>query len=215
MPSCSAEHDPLDEDLVLGSDLDMQPLQEGAGAQSSGSALTAPALGLEEDFEPTASELAAFLADEEVMLEIQALLSDLLGCPPARAGVTVAPVVPFCMPPRAAQQLSGNVPPWQGRKPPADAAMTPRQTALYLALQRLQLARTEVEIHRIVRALATALGASRMEQGTIRALHAVLIQMGRPGMSEEEAYNATGARKANFKNWQKRVEYAQLDLPPP
>ena len=83
-----------------------------------------------------------------------------------------------------------------------------------MALQRLQLARTEVEIHRIVRALATALGASRTEQGTIRALHAVLIQMGRPGMSEKEAYNATGAKKDNFKNWQKRVQYAQLDLPP-
>ena len=112
-----------------------------------------------------------------------------------------------------AAQLFINVPPWQGRNPPA--ALTPRQTALYLALQRLQLARSEVEIHRIVRALATALGASRTEQGTIRALHAVLIQMGRPSMSEEEAYNATGAKRPNFKNWQKRVQYAQLDLPPP
>ena len=112
-----------DEEVVLGSDLDMQSLQEDAGAQSSGSAPTAPASGLEEDFEPTAAELAAFLADEEVTREIQAL-PDLLGCPPARAGVSAAPVAPFCMPPRAAQQLSGNVPPWQGRKPPA--AMTPR-----------------------------------------------------------------------------------------
>ena len=118
-----------------------------------------------------------------------------------------------------AAQLFINVPPWQGRNPPA--AITPRQAALYLALQRLQLARvqrlqlSQVEIHRIVRELATALGARRTEQGTIRALHAVLIQMGRPGMSEKEAYNATGARKDNFKRWQKRVQYAQLDLPPP
>ena len=73
-----------DEEVVLGSDLDMQSLQEDAGAQSSGSALTAPALGLEEDFEPTAAELAAFLEDEEVMHEIQALPADLLCCPPAR-----------------------------------------------------------------------------------------------------------------------------------
>ena len=79
---------------------------------------------------------------------------------------------------------------------------------------RSRLARTEVEIHQIVRALAIALGASRTEHGTIRALHAVLIQMGRPGMSEKEAYNATGAKKANFKHWKKRVQYAQLDLPP-
>ena len=108
-----------------------------------------------------------------------------------------------------------NVPPapWQGHSPPA--AMTPRQTALYLALHRSQLARTEVEIHQIVRALAIALGASRTENGTIRALHAVLIQMGRPGMSEEEAYRATGASMSNFKKWRKRVQYAQLDLPPP
>ena len=93
--------------------------------------------------------------------------------------------------------------------------MTPRQTALYLALHRSQLARTEVEIHQIVRALAIALGASRTENGTIRALHAVLIQMGRPGMSEEEAYRATGASMSNFKKWSKRVQYARLDLPPP
>jgi len=146
------------------------------------------------------------------------------------AGATVAPVAPFYMPPPgapfgmpppaaqhppAAQPLFGNVPPapWQGHSPPA--AMTPRQTALYLALHRSQLARTEVEIHQIVRALAIALGASRTENGTIRALHAVLIQMGRPGMSEEEAYRATGASMSNFKKWRKRVQYAQLDLPPP
>ena len=58
---------------------------EGESAQSSGSALTAPALELEESsFEPTEAELAALLEDEEVMLEVQAL-PDLLGCPPARA----------------------------------------------------------------------------------------------------------------------------------
>ena len=63
----------------------LQSLAEGERTQSSGSALRAPALGLvDEDFEPTAAELAAFLDDEEVMLEIQAL-PDLLGCPPARA----------------------------------------------------------------------------------------------------------------------------------
>jgi hypothetical protein len=144
------------------------------------------------------------------------------------AGVTVAPVAPFSMPPPsaqhpptaqhppAAQPLFGNVPPapWQGHSPPV--AMTPRQTALYLALLQLsQFARTEVEIHQIVRALALALGAIRTESGSIKALHAVLIQMGRPGMSEEEAYRATGASRSNFKKWRKRVQYAQLDLPPP
>ena len=71
-----------DEDVVLGSGLDMQPLQEGAGAQSSGAALMVPASGLEEVFEPTEAELAAFLEDEEVALEIQSL-PNILGCPSA------------------------------------------------------------------------------------------------------------------------------------
>ena len=66
-----------DEDVVL----DMQSLQEDAGAQSSGAALTAPASGSEKVFEPTEAELAAFLADEEVALEIQSL-PNILGCPP-------------------------------------------------------------------------------------------------------------------------------------
>ena len=72
-----------DEDVVLGSDLllDMQSHQEGAGAQSSSEALMAPAPGLEEGFEPTEAELAAFLEDEEVALDIQSL-PNILGCPP-------------------------------------------------------------------------------------------------------------------------------------
>ena len=147
---------------------------------------------------------------------------------PVAAGVTVAPVASFYMPPPvapfgmpppaaqhlpAAQPLFGNAPPapWQGHSPPA--AMAPRQTALHLALRRSQLARTNVEIHQIVHGLVIALGASRTESGTIRALHAVLIQMGWPGMSEEQAYRATGASMSNFKKWRKRVQYAQLDLP--
>ena len=71
-----------DEDVVLGSGLDMQPLQGGAGTQSSGAALMVPASGLEEVFEPTEAELAAFLEDEEVALEIQSL-PNILGCPSA------------------------------------------------------------------------------------------------------------------------------------
>jgi len=54
-----------------------------------------------------------------------------------------------------------------------------------------------------------------MERGTIKALYAVLIQMGRPGMSEKQAYSATGASMSNFKKWRRRVQHAQLDLPPP
>ena len=100
---------------------------------------------------------------------------------------------------------------WQGGHRP----MTPRQQALYVALQRAQGARTETEVYRLVHTLATALGASRMERGTVKALYAVLIQMGRPGMSEEQAYSATGASMSNFRKWRRRVQHALLDLPSP
>ena len=88
-----------------------------------------------------------------------------------------------------------NRPQLQGGNRP----MTPRQQALYVALQRAQVARTEIEIYQLVNTLAKALGASRTESGTIRALHAVLIHIGRPGMSEKEAYSSTGASMSNFK----------------
>ena len=100
---------------------------------------------------------------------------------------------------------------WQG----GNRTTTPRQQALHVALQRAQVARTEIEVCQLVHTLATALGASRMERGTVKALYAVLIQMGRPGMSEKQAYSATGASMSNFKKWRKRVHHAQLDLPSP
>ena len=58
----------------------MQSLQQGVGAQSNDAALMAPASGLEEVFEPTEAELAAFLEDEEMALEIQSL-PNIMGCP--------------------------------------------------------------------------------------------------------------------------------------
>ena len=148
-----------DEDVVLGSDLDMQSLQEGAGAQSGGPALTAPALGLEEDFEPTAAELAAFLADEEVMLEIQAL-PDLLGSPPARASpemVADVSVTRQHVTAHTVQEAVKRVPDVLGSTParkdgdgsereevhPADhgqVGMTRGQQALHMARQRMLIA---------------------------------------------------------------------------
>ena len=93
--------------------------------------------------------------------------------------------------------------------------MTPRQQALSVALQQLQFARTETEVYVLVHMLAAALGASRTEGGTIKALHAVLIQMRRPGMREKEATSFTGASTSNFYKWLRRVKHAQLDLPAP
>ena len=131
------------------------------------------------------------------------------------AGVTVLQErAPFHVYPHGVREVVANRPQWpqwQGGSRP----MTPRQQALYVALQRAQAARTEIEIYQLVHRLAVALGASRTESGTIKALHAVLIQMGRPGMSEWEAYSATGASMSNFKKWRRRVQHAQLDLPPP
>ena len=90
----------------------------------------------------------------------------------------------------------------------------PDLEAATASLAIMQIARTEFEIFQVVRALALALGSVRTESGTIKAVHAVLLQLDRPGMSEKEAYTTTGASLSNFKKWRRRVHHAQLDLPP-
>ena len=92
---------------------------------------------------------------------------------------------------------------------------TPRQQALHVARQRMQISSTDAEIHQIARTLSLALGSARTESATIKAVHAVLLHLDRPGMSKKEAYTSTGASMSTFKKWQRRVRYAQLDLPPP
>ena len=54
-----------------------------------------------------------------------------------------------------------------------------------------------------------SVGASRMEVGTIRALHSVLLQLARPGMNDLEAYRSTGASRSNFIKWRRRVQNVQ------
>ena len=93
--------------------------------------------------------------------------------------------------------------------------MTPRQQALHVARHRIQATRDDVEVCQVVRTLAVALGASRTETATIKALRAVLLQLERPEMSREEARASTGASMSNFTKWQSRVRHAQLDLAPP
>ena len=51
-----------------------------------------------------------------------------------------------------------------------------------------------------------ALGASRIETGTAKALHAVLLQLAQPGVSDIEAYRSTGASRSNFTKWRRRVQ---------
>ena len=89
-------------------------------------------------------------------------------------------------------------------------SMTPEQQALHVARQCMQIPHTDAEMCQFVRTLAIALGASRTEAGTVKALLAVLVSLERPEMSEEEAYTSTGASMSNFKKWRKRVQSAQL-----
>ena len=93
--------------------------------------------------------------------------------------------------------------------------MTPRQQALHVARHRLQATRDDVEVVQVVRNLAIALGASRTESGTIKALHAVLLQLDQHGMSCKQACASTGASRSNFTKWHRRVRHAQLNLAPP
>ena len=92
--------------------------------------------------------------------------------------------------------------------------MTRGQQALYMARQRMQISRTDDEIHQVVHTLALALGAPWTQAGTRKALIAVLVLLDRPEMSEQEVCASTGASSTNFKRWQRRVLNAQAGLPP-
>ena len=100
-----------------------------------------------------------------------------------------------------------------GAAPPAQAvpASEPEHFALEEALHRIQLAHTDMEVFKVVNSLAVALGARRTEMGTVKALHAVLLQLVRPGISNAEACNATGASTSNFSKWRRQVQKVQLD----
>ena len=203
----------------------------------------------------TAAELAAFIADEEEMLEMQAL-QDTLGCLPARANPEMATDVRVAqqrvvahgeqeavkitpIPPEAklsdpewltevfnGMDKSNNYHAGNDRKEahlpvgPAEGldhgqdGMTPRQRALHVARERMQIARTDVEIKQVFFTLAKALGASKVEDGSIKALHAVVLKLERPEMSDKEAYSSTGASITNFKRWRKQVQHARWEPAP-
>ena len=199
----------------------LQSLAEGESAQSRGSALTAPALGLEEDFEPTEAELAAFLEDEEVMLEIQAL-PDLLGCPPARASPAMVADVSVTRQHVAAHEAVRGVPEILGSTPAREdgggsereelhladhgqVGTTRGQQALYMARQHMQISRTDAEIHQVVHTLALALGVNWPQAGTHKALLAVLILLDHPELSEHEICASTGASSRSFRRWKSKV----------
>ena len=88
---------------------------------------------------------------------------------------------------------------------PGQVGMTRGQQALYMARQRMQISRTDAEIHQVVHTLALALGATRTEAASRKALLAVLVLLNRPEMSEQEVCTSMGVSSRNFKRWQSRV----------
>ena len=88
--------------------------------------------------------------------------------------------------------------------------LSPRPTgAVHEALLGIQAAHTETEVWKVARTLAYALETTRAETGTIRALHAVLLQMVRPGMSDVEAQTSAGASSSNFRLWKRKLQHVQ------
>ena len=83
---------------------------------------------------------------------------------------------------------------------------TPAKQAVQKALIDIQAARTEVEVWKVTRTLACALGTTRPETATIKALHAVLLQMIQPGMSNVQAHTSTGATISSFRIWKRKVQ---------
>ena len=83
------------------------------------------------------------------------------------------------------------------------------EQALEEACRCIQSARTNTEAHQVVRTLAMALGVKRAEIGSVKALHAVLLQVLRPSMESAEACAATGASMSTFLKWRGRVQKLQ------
>ena len=87
---------------------------------------------------------------------------------------------------------------------------TPEQ-ALTDGLRHIHLACTEGEVQQIIYPLAVALGAKRTEAGTVKALHAVLLQLASwPRMSNHEACALTRASLSNFSKWRRNVHHVGL-----
>ena len=219
----SSDTAPSEAGCPVPSDSPPPSLPPGAPSSTAGESSIAPPPVSEAGSMSEVEEaiLADVMGDEAVVLELQSYLSS----PPTQVNPeNVAdstpqgqggkrqrqqphlpvglPVGPSC------GQLTGSLDHGQG-------SMTPRQKALHVARQSMQIARTNVEICKVVRTLSLALGSTRMESGTVKAVHAVLLQLDRPGMKDIEVCTSTGASMSNYKKWRRRVEHAQLDLVPP
>ena len=220
------------------SSIALPPDAEGAGTQGScvetGASPPMSEAGYMSEVEEAMTDL---MGDEEVVLELQSILrSPLAQANPENVAVVEPRVIA-----QTVQEAVDSRPQEQGVKrerqdphlpvgPPVapswccqlpgsldhgQDSKASRLQALHVARQSLQISRTDVEIFQVLRNLSLALGSTRTESGTIKAVHAVLLDLDRPGMTEREASARTGASLSNFKKWRKRVQYAQLGLPPP
>ena len=100
-------------------------------------------------------------------------------------------------------------------KPPerlgqCQGSMILRGQALDVARHRIGLVHTDIEVRQVVGTLAMALGAKRTETGTIKALHAVLLQLVWPAMSNVEVCDSTACSFSNFTKWKRLVQHVQL-----
>ena len=209
------------------------PDTEGAGAQGScvetGASPTVSEAGFMSEVEEAMTDL---MGDEDVLLELQSILRS----PPAQANPeNVAVVQPRVIAHRLQEavhsrpqeqgvkrerQESGGVERQEPQRTGSldrgqDSKALIRLQALHVARQSLWITRTDVETFQVLRTLSLALGSTRTESGTIKAVHAVLLDLDQPGMTEREASARTGASLSNFKKWRKRVQHAQFGLPPP
>ena len=218
------------------SSIALPPDAEGAGTQSSCVETGASPPMSEAGYMEVEEAMKDLMGDEEVVLELQSILR----CPPAQANPENVAVVEPRVIAQTVQEAVDSRPQEQGVKrerqephlpvgPPVapscccqlpgsldhgQDSKASRLQALHVARQSLQISRTDVEIFQVLRNLSLALGSTRTESGTIKAVHAVLLQLDRPGKSEKDAYTYTGASLSNFKKWRRRVHHAQLDLPP-
>ena len=107
------------------------------------------------------------------------------------------------------ESLSINPPKPPGSLSQGQSSMFLCGQAVDVAFREIQLVHTDIDTFRVVSTLAMALGAKRMETGTTKAVHAVLLQLVRPSMSNVDACASTAASLSNFTKWKKRVNDVQ------
>ena len=110
-----------------------------------------------------------------------------------------------CVPAPAPAPAPDAMPTFEQALEEARHRPTPEQ-ALEEARHLIEAAHTEAEVFQVVYPLAVALGAKRTETGTVKALHGVVLQLVRPGLSNAEACTAVGASMSNFCKWRRKIQ---------